>query len=214
MRRGYEISFAGNVTYPSAGDLAAAAASVPEERLLVETDAPYLTPQAVRKQRNQPAYVAHTVAFLAACEVSRSTSWARRSSATRRVCSAGDTDGGAPPLRRDRQMSVVADGPVQASLYRMRRFSVRPDRELGQNFLIDSNILGVIERAAELSGEDVVLEVGGGVGVLSEYLAERVSHVHVIEIDERLRDALRDATDPYANVSVHWADAMRSTCAR
>jgi TatD DNase family protein len=66
LERGYEISFAGNVTYPSAGELAEAARQVPEERLLVETDAPYLTPQAVRGQRNQPAYVAHTLAFIAA----------------------------------------------------------------------------------------------------------------------------------------------------
>ena len=65
LERGYAISFAGNVTYRSAADLADAARRVPEERLLVETDAPYLTPQAVRKQPNQPAYVAHTLAFLA-----------------------------------------------------------------------------------------------------------------------------------------------------
>ena len=55
----------GNVTYKNAADLAEAARRVPEERLLVETDAPYLTPQVVRKERNQPAFVAHTVAFLA-----------------------------------------------------------------------------------------------------------------------------------------------------
>jgi TatD DNase family protein len=66
LERGYEISFAGNVTYPSAADLAEAARQVPEDRLLVETDAPYLSPQAVRKERNQPAYVVHTLAFLAA----------------------------------------------------------------------------------------------------------------------------------------------------
>jgi 16S rRNA (adenine1518-N6/adenine1519-N6)-dimethyltransferase len=90
----------------------------------------------------------------------------------------------------------------------MRRFGVRPDRDLGQNFLIDSNILGVIERAAELAPEDVVLEIGGGLGVLSEHLAERVGYVHVVEVDERLREALRDATDPYTNVAVHWGDAM------
>ncbi len=65
LRRGFAISFAGNVTYPSATALAQAAALVPDERLLVETDAPYLTPQAVRKERNQPAYVAYTAAFLA-----------------------------------------------------------------------------------------------------------------------------------------------------
>jgi TatD DNase family protein len=53
------------VTYKSAADLAEAAARVPDELLLVETDAPYLSPQPVRKQRNQPAFVAHTAAFLA-----------------------------------------------------------------------------------------------------------------------------------------------------
>jgi TatD DNase family protein len=65
LGRGYTISFAGNVTYRSAGELARAASQVPEGRLLVETDAPYLTPQAVRKERNQPAFLAHTVRFLA-----------------------------------------------------------------------------------------------------------------------------------------------------
>jgi TatD DNase family protein len=59
------ISFAGNVTYPSAQDLAAAAERVPDDRLLVETDAPYLTPQPVRKERNQPAFVVHTARFVA-----------------------------------------------------------------------------------------------------------------------------------------------------
>jgi 16S rRNA (adenine1518-N6/adenine1519-N6)-dimethyltransferase len=96
----------------------------------------------------------------------------------------------------------------------MRRFDVRPDRELGQNFLIDSNILGVIGRAAELGREDVVLEIGGGLGVLSEYLAERVHHVHVIEIDTRLHAPLGDATDPYTNVTVSWGDAMAIDLAR
>ncbi|HTN25997.1 MAG TPA: TatD family hydrolase [Solirubrobacteraceae bacterium] len=62
---GWWISFAGNVTYPKAQDLAAAAERVPDDRLLVETDAPYLTPQAVRKERNQPAFVAHTARFVA-----------------------------------------------------------------------------------------------------------------------------------------------------
>jgi len=106
-------------------------------------------------------------------------------------------------------MSAVADTPVQPSLRRIRRFAVHPDRELGQNFLIDSNILGVIARGAELQREDVVLEIGGGLGVLSEYLAERVAHVHVVEVDERLRQALCDATGTHANVTVHWGDAMR-----
>jgi TatD DNase family protein len=65
LAEGWWISFAGNVTYPKAQDLAAASERVPEDRLLVETDAPYLTPQVMRKERNQPAYVAHTARFVA-----------------------------------------------------------------------------------------------------------------------------------------------------
>jgi TatD DNase family protein len=65
LARGWWISFAGNVTYPNAGALREAARVVPVDRLLVETDAPYLTPQAVRKERNQPAFVVHTARALA-----------------------------------------------------------------------------------------------------------------------------------------------------
>jgi TatD DNase family protein len=65
LANGWWISFAGNVTYPKAQDLAEAAQRTPLDRLLVETDAPYLTPQVVRKERNRPAYVAHTARFIA-----------------------------------------------------------------------------------------------------------------------------------------------------
>ena len=102
----------------------------------------------------------------------------------------------------------MSDLPTQPSLRRLKQFGVRPKRDLGQNFLIDSNILGVIERAAELSPEDVVLEIGGGLGVLSEYLADRCAHVHVVELDRSLEPALRDALDPHPNATLHIDDAM------
>jgi 16S rRNA (adenine1518-N6/adenine1519-N6)-dimethyltransferase len=103
---------------------------------------------------------------------------------------------------------MVSELPTQPSLRRLRQFGVRPNRDLGQNFLIDSNILGVIERAAELSPDDVVLEIGGGLGVLSEHLAARARHVHVVEIDRSLEAALRDALAPFANTTLHLGDAM------
>ena len=91
----------------------------------------------------------------------------------------------------------------------MRAFGIRPKRDLGQNFLIDSNLLDVIARAAELGPDDVVLEVGGGLGVLSEHLAERVAHVHVVELDRTLEPALRDALDAHPNTTLHFADAVK-----
>jgi TatD DNase family protein len=65
LERGWYVSFAGNLTYKNATDLRVAASQVPLDRLLVETDCPYLAPQPVRGKRNEPAYVVHTLAALA-----------------------------------------------------------------------------------------------------------------------------------------------------
>ena len=65
LARGYYVSFAGNVTYPNATDLRLAATQVPADRLLAETDTPYLAPQPRRGKANEPAYVVHTLAKLA-----------------------------------------------------------------------------------------------------------------------------------------------------
>ena len=123
------------LTYPKADALRAAALRVPLDRLLVETDAPYLAPQALRGKPNQPANVVYTAKALASSGGSRTRSWKRRSNGTR---------GG------------------------VRMVSSRRARALGQNFLVDRNLLDVIERLAELEPDDVVLEIGGGPGVLSE----------------------------------------------
>jgi 16S rRNA (adenine1518-N6/adenine1519-N6)-dimethyltransferase len=86
--------------------------------------------------------------------------------------------------------------------------SARAKKELGQHFLADENILGVIGRLAELDESDVVLEVGAGLGVLTAYLAERVSQVHAIELDRSLAPGLRAALDGHENVELHFGDAL------
>jgi TatD DNase family protein len=65
LERGFYVSFAGNATYPAAADLRECAARVPADRILAETDCPYLAPQPVRGKRNEPAYVLHTLRALA-----------------------------------------------------------------------------------------------------------------------------------------------------
>ena len=69
-------------------------------------------------------------------------------------------------------------------------------------------MLRLVADAAELSDSDVVLEVGGGLGVLSEHLAPRVRHLHVVEVDRSLEPPLRDAIGPFDNVDLHFADAV------
>lgn len=82
-------------------------------------------------------------------------------------------------------------------------------RRLGQHFLVDPNLLELIVRESGVGPEDVVLEVGGGEGSLSERLAPGVKHLHVIEIDERLRNELEPVAATHRNLSIVWGDAIR-----
>jgi 16S rRNA (adenine1518-N6/adenine1519-N6)-dimethyltransferase len=84
--------------------------------------------------------------------------------------------------------------------------NVSPKKRLGQHFLVDENILGVIGRLAELTPEDVVLEIGPGLGVLTRYLAARVARVHAVELDRSLEPRLRALGD---NVDVRFGDALQ-----
>jgi 16S rRNA (adenine1518-N6/adenine1519-N6)-dimethyltransferase len=87
--------------------------------------------------------------------------------------------------------------------------TVEPKKALGQHFLVDENILGVIGRMSSLAAADVVLEVGPGLGVLTRYLADRVSFVHAVELDRSLEPVLIDALRGRTNVDLVWGDAMR-----
>jgi 16S rRNA (adenine1518-N6/adenine1519-N6)-dimethyltransferase len=89
------------------------------------------------------------------------------------------------------------------------RLPVAPNRELGQHFLVDENVLDVIERLAGLEPDDVVLEVGAGLGVLTTRLADRVAHVHAVELDRGLEPHLREALGTRTNVELHLGDALR-----
>jgi 16S rRNA (adenine1518-N6/adenine1519-N6)-dimethyltransferase len=80
---------------------------------------------------------------------------------------------------------------------------------LGQNFLADTNLLDAIVREAGVEADDVVLEVGGGEGVLTERLAPLAAHVHVVEVDERLREQLQAVAGRSDDVDVVWGDALR-----
>jgi 16S rRNA (adenine1518-N6/adenine1519-N6)-dimethyltransferase len=88
------------------------------------------------------------------------------------------------------------------------KLPVTPRRELGQHFLVDENILGVAGRLAELRPDDVVLEVGAGLGVLTAYLAARVRLVHAVELDRSLEPHLRERLEGRENVELVFGDAL------
>jgi 16S rRNA (adenine1518-N6/adenine1519-N6)-dimethyltransferase len=86
--------------------------------------------------------------------------------------------------------------------------TVVPRKDLGQHFLVDENLLGVIGRLAELGPADVVLEIGPGLGVLTTYLADRVTAVQAVEIDRSLAAPLRDRLEGRGNVELYLGDAL------
>ena len=92
--------------------------------------------------------------------------------------------------------------------------SVRPKKRLGQHFLADENIHGVIGRLADLQPEDRVLEIGPGLGVLTAFLADRVAHVDAVELDRSLKAPLRERLAGRVNVELHFGDALALDLAR
>lgn len=104
----------------------------------------------------------------------------------------------APAKRRLRQVTHE----------RLAEFGLSPRKSLGQNFLVSDHVMAQIERLAAVAPDDVVLEVGGGLGVLTEHLAAVARHVHVVELDPRLVEVLRGllAGSP---VDVHHGDAVQ-----
>jgi 16S rRNA (adenine1518-N6/adenine1519-N6)-dimethyltransferase len=130
--------------------------------------------------------------------------------------SQGDDQGGAAgaPGRDPAGPVVSPSGLRQISLARLAEFGVEPKRDLGQNFLIDDNILGVILGQLECRPEDVILEVGAGLGVLTAALAGAASQVHAFEIDKSLGPALAATLAGRPNVSLHFEDILKASLER
>ena len=86
---------------------------------------------------------------------------------------------------------------------------LRPDTDLGQHFLLDENLVDLAVREAGVGPDDIALEVGAGLGVLTVALARAARAVHAVELDRRLEPALADALTGIDGVRIHWGDAMR-----
>ena len=90
----------------------------------------------------------------------------------------------------------------------LKKYKVTPKKKRGQSFLRSHSIARDIVNLAELSEQDEVLEIGGGLGLLTRQIAEKAGQVHVIEIDPRLIEALHDAVKDLNNVSIIEGDAL------
>jgi 16S rRNA (adenine1518-N6/adenine1519-N6)-dimethyltransferase len=98
--------------------------------------------------------------------------------------------------------------PRQITLARLSELGIVPDTRLGQHFLLDDNLVRVAFRLAELEPDDVVIEIGPGLGVMTATLADRVAHVYAIELDRRLEPALTATLAGRTNVDLRFEDAV------
>lgn len=91
----------------------------------------------------------------------------------------------------------------------INKYEIKPRKKLGQSFLLDGNIIRKIAAAADISSEDVVLEIGAGIGVLTEDLARRAGKVIALEIDPKLVEVLKEKLAPYSNAGIHCGDILK-----
>lgn len=107
--------------------------------------------------------------------------------------------------RRSTRVRFLHESEVQSLL---RKYSIRPSKDRGQSFLTSLSVTQNIVNAANLVPEDIVLEIGGGLGILSQLLAKEVNHLYVIEIEESLVHVLSDRLSELPNVTLIHDDAL------
>lgn len=117
-------------------------------------------------------------------------------------------DRGKPAGSRSGQLSAALTSPSRVREL-LGRHGLSPDRSFGQNFLVDASVLDAIIAAAELDGDETVVEFGPGLGALTVALAGSAGKVRAVELDERLLPVLAETTAGHANVTVVHQDALR-----
>jgi len=91
----------------------------------------------------------------------------------------------------------------------LHQYGIKPNKKLGQSFLIDINVINRISDAADISEDDIVVEIGAGIGVMTEGIAKKAKKVIAVEIDRNLVEVLKDKLGGYANVEVHCGDILK-----
>ena len=108
----------------------------------------------------------------------------------------------------DKKVLLTREGLVKFTLTTLKKYGIRPRKKLGQHFLVDPKLLNVIVNGLELRGNEVVAEIGSGIGTLTLFLAQRCKKVIAIEIDHKLVNVLQDVLKDHDNVEIIHADVL------
>ncbi|MGD0021494.1 MAG: 16S rRNA (adenine(1518)-N(6)/adenine(1519)-N(6))-dimethyltransferase RsmA [Smithellaceae bacterium] len=91
----------------------------------------------------------------------------------------------------------------------INKYGIKPEKKLGQSFLLDGNIIRKIATAAQITKEDIVVEIGAGIGVLTEILAQEARKIIAVELDKNLVEVLKEKLAPYSNAEIHCGDILK-----
>lgn len=104
-------------------------------------------------------------------------------------------------------------GNPQETIQILQKHEFHFQKKFGQNFLVDTHVLGKIVEAADVGENDFVLEIGPGIGTMTQYLCERARQVLAVEIDKNLIPVLKETLSPYPNVEIIQGDILRQDIA-
>ena len=88
-------------------------------------------------------------------------------------------------------------------------YAIKPRKNLGQSFLMEENVIRNIAAEANVTGDDIVVEIGAGIGVLTEYLAQNAARVIAVELDDKLVEVLKDRLSGYNNIQIYHGNILR-----
>ena len=199
---GFYIGIGGVVTFKNAKTLKEVAAYTPLDRIVLETDCPYLSPEPNRGKRNSSLnlnYVAEALSQIKGINKEELIAV---------------TEENARQLYRMKEVYRVKLGNPKNTIEVIQKYDFDFQKKFGQNFLIDERVLEKIISAAEVNKDDFVLEIGPGIGTMTQYLAENAREVMAVEIDKNLIPILSDTLSAYDNVSILNADILKVDIAK
>ena len=191
VKMGYYIGVGGVVTFKNSKKLKEIVEEIPLESIVLETDCPYLAPTPFRGKRNSSLYLPYVVEAIAELKgiYINYKKW------------------------RD-EMKEPTLGNPQNTIEVLQKYNFVFQKKFGQNFLIDTHVLDKIIAAAEITKDDFVLEIGPGIGTMTQYLACAARKVVAVEIDKALIPILEDTLSDYDNARVINNDVLKVDIAK
>ena len=213
LKMGFYFGFGGVVTFKNAKKAVEAVEAIPIEKILLETDCPYMAPEPNRGKRNYSGYLPYVAERIAQIKQMTAQEVIDITNANARklfgLSAAQDKERKCSMAEKDYKNVMHLGNPTN-TIAVLNRYGFSFQKKFGQNFLIDENVVEKIVRDAGVTKDDFVLEIGPGIGTMTQILCENAREVVAVEIDDKLIPILtEDTLSWYDNVTVIHEDILK-----